>query len=130
MRKLALLLAAVVPSVAQAQPARPPKLVVAISVDQLSSDLFDDYRPRLSGGLARLATGTVYRNGYQAHECDRDVPRPFDDPDRARCRAAAGSSPTTGSTCRRRGRTRASIAPRTSACRDRRRANIPFRRST
>ncbi len=47
------------------QPARPPKLVVAISIDQLSSDLFDEYRPRLTGGLARLATGTAFRNGYQ-----------------------------------------------------------------
>lgn len=74
MRKLALLFAAVVPSVAQAQPARPPKLVIAISVDQLSSDLFEDYRPRLSGGLARLATGTVYRNGYQAMNATETCP--------------------------------------------------------
>ncbi len=57
-----------------AQPARPPKLVVAISVDQLSSDLFDEYRPRLTGGLARLATGTAYRNGYQGQNATETCP--------------------------------------------------------
>ncbi len=57
-----------------AQPARPPKLVIAISVDQLSSDLFDEYRPRLTGGLARLATGTAYRNGYQGQNATETCP--------------------------------------------------------
>ncbi|MDQ3079615.1 MAG: alkaline phosphatase family protein [Pseudomonadota bacterium] len=66
MRFLSLfLLTSLSTTAAIAQPARPPKLVVAISIDQLSSDLFDEYRPRLTGGLARLATGTTYRNGYQ-----------------------------------------------------------------
>ena len=45
----------------------PPKLVIAISVDQLSADLWDEYRPQFSSGLARLASGTVFRNGYQSH---------------------------------------------------------------
>jgi arylsulfatase A-like enzyme len=44
-----------------------PKLLVVISVDQFSSDLFDEYRPHFTGGLARLASGTVFRNGYQSH---------------------------------------------------------------
>ena len=66
-------LAATVASVACAQPASQPatatgapKLIVAISVDQLSSDLWDQYRSRFTGGFARLASGTVFRNGYQA----------------------------------------------------------------
>ena len=57
-----------------AQPARPPKLVVAISIDQFSADLFDEYRPRFTGGLARLASGTVYRNGYQGHAATETCP--------------------------------------------------------
>ena len=32
-----------------------PKLLVVISVDQFSSDLFDEYRPHFTGGLARLS---------------------------------------------------------------------------
>jgi len=48
-------------------PTGAPKLIVVISVDQFSADLFDEYRPYFTGGLARLARGTVFRNGYQAH---------------------------------------------------------------
>ena len=44
-----------------------PKLVVVISVDQFSADLFDEYRSQFTGGLARLASGTAFHNGYQAH---------------------------------------------------------------
>ena len=44
-----------------------PKLLVVISVDQLSADLFDEYRPHFTGGLARLASGAAFRNGYQSH---------------------------------------------------------------
>ncbi len=57
-----------------ALPSRPPKLIVAISVDQLSSDLFDEYRPRLTGGLGRIASGTAYRNGYQAQNATETCP--------------------------------------------------------
>ena len=32
-----------------------PRLLVVISVDQLSAELFDEYRPHFTGGLARLA---------------------------------------------------------------------------
>jgi predicted AlkP superfamily pyrophosphatase or phosphodiesterase len=53
------------PAVAQ-QP-RPPRLIVAIAVDQFSADLFDEYRPSFTAGLARLSGGTVFRNGYQSH---------------------------------------------------------------
>jgi len=54
-----------------AAPAQPPtgapKLIIVISVDQFSADLFDEYRPHFTGGLARLAGGTAFSNGYQAH---------------------------------------------------------------
>ena len=39
-----------------ARPA-PPKLLVVISVDQFSGDLFNEYRAHFSGGLARLQEG-------------------------------------------------------------------------
>ena len=51
-----------------------PKLVVVISVDQFSADLFDEYRPDFTGGLARLANGTAFRNGYQAHAATETCP--------------------------------------------------------
>jgi hypothetical protein len=44
-----------------------PKLLLVISIDQLSADLFDEYRPQFSGGLARIASGTAFSNGYQSH---------------------------------------------------------------
>jgi predicted AlkP superfamily pyrophosphatase or phosphodiesterase len=55
-------------------PAAPPRLLVVISVDQLSADLFDEYRPQFTGGLARLASGTAFRNGYQAHAATETCP--------------------------------------------------------
>ncbi len=66
-RKLVLAAAASLlapPAIAQTPP--PPKLVVVILVDQLSSDLFDEYRPQFTEGLARIASGTVFRNGSSA----------------------------------------------------------------
>jgi predicted AlkP superfamily pyrophosphatase or phosphodiesterase len=51
-----------------------PKLTIVLSIDQLSSDLFETYRPMFSGGLARLARGTVFRNGYQAHAATETCP--------------------------------------------------------
>ena len=75
MRKLAFLLAALLSATAQAQPAQPaPKLIVAISVDQLSSDLWDEYRPLFAGGFARLARGTAFRNGFQGHAATETCP--------------------------------------------------------
>ena len=53
------------PAIAQSPP--PPKLLVVISVDQFSAKLFDEYRPQFTGGLARLASGTAFVNGYQSH---------------------------------------------------------------
>jgi predicted AlkP superfamily pyrophosphatase or phosphodiesterase len=55
-------------------PAPPPRLLIVISVDQLSADLFDEYRPMLLGGLGRLSRGTVFRNGYQSHAATETCP--------------------------------------------------------
>src|SRR6266576_3796407 len=57
-----------------AQATAPPKLLVVISVDQFSADLFDEYRPQWSGGFARLAAGTVFPNGYQSHAATETCP--------------------------------------------------------
>jgi hypothetical protein len=61
---------------APAKPLRPdaPKIVIALSIDQLSADLFDAYRPTFTGGLKRLAAGTVFRNGYQSHAATETCP--------------------------------------------------------
>ncbi len=64
----------VAPSIAAAQPANPPKLLVVISVDQFSADLFDEYRSQFTGGLARLSTGTAFHNGYQSHAATETCP--------------------------------------------------------
>jgi predicted AlkP superfamily pyrophosphatase or phosphodiesterase len=58
---------------AASQPA-PPKLIVAISVDQFSADLYDEYRPHFTAGLARLASGVAFRNGYQSHNATETCP--------------------------------------------------------
>lgn len=55
-----------------AAPAR-PKLVVAISVDQFSRDLFDRYRASYTGGLKRLSNGIAYV-GYQSHAATETCP--------------------------------------------------------
>jgi predicted AlkP superfamily pyrophosphatase or phosphodiesterase len=75
MRKFMLAAAAILlASQTSAQPPTPPKLLVVISVDQFSANLFDEYRPQFTGGLARLAGGTVFRNGYQSHALTETCP--------------------------------------------------------
>src|SRR4051794_40562220 len=82
MRKfLGLTLAASLASAACAQPAAPaplkagaPSLVIVISVDQFSADLFDEYRSQFTGGFARLASGAAFHNGYQAHATTETCP--------------------------------------------------------
>jgi predicted AlkP superfamily pyrophosphatase or phosphodiesterase len=75
MRKFILAVgAAFLASQSTAQAPHPPKLLVVISVDQFSANLFDEYRPQFSAGLARLATGTVFRNGYQSHAATETCP--------------------------------------------------------
>jgi len=51
-----------------------PKLVIAISVDQFSSDLFSEYRSTFTGGLKRLAGGAVFPSGYQGHAATETCP--------------------------------------------------------
>ncbi|BAI97410.1 alkaline phosphatase [Sphingobium sp. TA15] len=76
----ALLLAASLPAMAQgpvqpAAPATPPKLIVAISVDQFSADLFSEYRQYYTGGLRRLTEqGVVFPRGYQGHAATETCP--------------------------------------------------------
>lgn len=55
-------------------PNAPPKLLVIISVDQLSADLFETYRANFTGGFARLMTGKAFINGYQSHAATETCP--------------------------------------------------------
>lgn len=87
---LALAAALALPAAAPAKPARkpapaaspaaapapsgPPKLIVAISVDQFSADLFARYRRYFTGGLARLQQGAVFPSGYQSHAATETCP--------------------------------------------------------
>ena len=73
-RKLCIAATAVISSASAAQAPTPPRLLIVISVDQLSSDLWDEYRPQFTGGFARLAGGTVFRNGYQSHGATETCP--------------------------------------------------------
>src|SRR5207248_7686534 len=75
MRKFILAAAAALfASQSAAQAPAAPRLLVVISVDQFSANLFDEYRPQWSGGFARLAAGTVFRNGYQSHAATETCP--------------------------------------------------------
>jgi alkaline phosphatase len=60
------------PAIAQTVPE--PKLIVAISVDQFSSDLFNEYRDNFTGGLKRLASGVAFPNGYQSQAATETCP--------------------------------------------------------
>ncbi|MEY2926929.1 MAG: hypothetical protein RL367_1406 [Pseudomonadota bacterium] len=51
-----------------------PKLLVAIAVDQFSSDLFSEYRSRFSGGFKRLTSGAVFVRGHQSHAATETCP--------------------------------------------------------
>jgi predicted AlkP superfamily pyrophosphatase or phosphodiesterase len=55
-------------------PSPPPRLLVVISVDQLSSDLFEAYRQHFTAGLARVQLGTSFLNGYQSHAATETCP--------------------------------------------------------
>lgn len=63
------------PAVSAAAPATPPRLIVAIAVDQFSADLFSEYRQYYSGGLRRLTEqGIVFPRGYQSHAATETCP--------------------------------------------------------
>ena len=72
-RRLLALSLALAPAVVVAQ-TMPPKLIVVISVDQFSADLFAEYRSRWTGGMKRLATGAVFPSGYQSHAATETCP--------------------------------------------------------
>lgn len=75
---VALLLSSIIsaPSALAQQPAvpAPPRLLIAISVDQFSGDLFNQYRGVLPGGFKRLAQGGVFPRGYQSHAATETCP--------------------------------------------------------
>ncbi|MCW1404134.1 alkaline phosphatase family protein [Novosphingobium sp. MW5] len=58
---------------APAQP-KPPRLIVAISVDQFSADLFAQYRRHFTGGLKRLQEGAVFPSAFQGHAATETCP--------------------------------------------------------
>ncbi|WP_419809953.1 alkaline phosphatase family protein [Sphingomonas sp.] len=62
------------PPAAPAAPATRPKLIVAISVDQFSADLFAQYRSHFTRGFARLANGVVFPSAYQSHAATETCP--------------------------------------------------------
>jgi len=65
-------LIAAAPVAAGATP--PPRLIVAISVDQFSADLFAEYRPLFTAGLRRLQGGAVFPSGFQSHAATETCP--------------------------------------------------------
>lgn len=74
-RPLAAVLAALLSAPLAAAPSPPkPKLLVVISVDQFSADLFAEYRGRYVAGMKRLAEGAVFPSGYQGHAATETCP--------------------------------------------------------
>ncbi len=55
-------------------PRAAPSLVVVISVDQFSADLFAEYRAQFTSGFARLMSGAVFPSGYQSHAATETCP--------------------------------------------------------
>jgi len=55
--------------------AKPPKLVVFITVDAMRSDYLSRFAPQLTGGLGRLYNGgAVFTNGFQDHAITETAP--------------------------------------------------------
>ncbi|MDQ3139311.1 MAG: alkaline phosphatase family protein, partial [Pseudomonadota bacterium] len=71
---LALTAATQAPAQAPGQTPRKPSLIVAIAVDQFSSDLFTRYRSSFTGGLKRLSGGVAFARGYQSHAASETCP--------------------------------------------------------
>ena len=65
---------ALAPTALTARAPTPPKLLVVISVDQFSADLFAEYRPYWTGGMRRLSEGAVFPSGYQSHAATETCP--------------------------------------------------------
>ena len=62
------------PLTSEAQVAARPSIVVAISVDQFSADLFAEYRPLFTAGMRRFQGGAVFPNGFQSHAATETCP--------------------------------------------------------
>lgn len=73
LRRSLALAAALFATTAHAETPR-PKLIVAISVDQFSADLFSEYRPWFTAGLKRIGQGVVFPAGYQSHAATETCP--------------------------------------------------------
>ena len=83
---LAVATALILSGAAQAKPAKKPvppavslapdapRLVLAISVDPFSADLFAQYRRLYTAGLARLQQGAVFASGFQSHAATETCP--------------------------------------------------------
>ncbi len=65
---------ALVATAAAAAPSAPPRLLVVISVDQFSADLFAEYRAHWTGGMKRLSQGVVFPSAYQSHAATETCP--------------------------------------------------------
>ena len=57
-----------------AAPATPPRLIVAVSIDQFSADTFAKFRQHYSGGFLRLINGVVFPSGFQSHAATETCP--------------------------------------------------------
>src|SRR6201996_8314705 len=57
-----------------APPPEKPKLIVAISVDQFSSELYRRYLSSYTGGLKTLSGGVSFPVGYQSHAATETCP--------------------------------------------------------
>lgn len=67
--------APVVSAPAPSTPVAPrPTLIVAISMDQFSGDLFNEYRQHFVGGLKRMADGAVFSSAFQGHSATETCP--------------------------------------------------------
>jgi predicted AlkP superfamily pyrophosphatase or phosphodiesterase len=62
------------PAAPAAPPSGPPKLLVAIAVDQFSADLFAQYRQFFHAGMTRLLRGAVFPSAYQSHAATETCP--------------------------------------------------------
>lgn len=76
MVRISVLAGLLVTTAVSAEPAPPqkPKLIVAISIDQFSTDVFNEYRTTYTGGLKRLSGGIVFPSGYQGHAATETCP--------------------------------------------------------
>lgn len=62
------------PVPATSAPRDKPRLIVAISIDQYSADLFAQYREHYTHGLARLLSGAVFPSAFQSHAATETCP--------------------------------------------------------